>query len=134
MKYLKKCRRLRKMATAGSNSLTIIGGLGILLLVLSQLIHLNQFEPIALIGQFMSLLGFAAVFFVAFITMVSNKSRDAFMLLMFLGSGGIVFGYLAQIARDQINDKPPVIHLAGIMLAAGIIMFINRAYYEDIRS
>lgn len=128
MAYIQRCRRLRKLATIWDNSLLVIAGFGVLFLCLTQVLDMEQFPYVAIIGQLMSIVTFAAVWFFSFMLIISKKAATIFMLAICLGSAGIVFGYLAQMSLNQIYDKPPIIHLAGTMLGAGLISLINKNY------
>ena len=67
--------------------------------------------------------------------MLRGNGRTINVLLIMLGSGGVVFGLISQIMLDQIGEKPPTLNMAGVMLAIGVLNCLNSRYYDtDTRS
>lgn len=67
--------------------------------------------------------------------MLRGNGRTINVLLIMLGSGGVVFGLISQIMLDQIGEKPPTLNMAGVMLTIEVLNYLNSRYYDtDTRS
>ena len=129
---MRKCQRIQKIAKIWDNSLTVIGILGVLVLLLSYFLTNNK--AILLFGQILVALSFCVVCFFSWMILL-RKEGGTMMLLIFLGSGGTIFGLISQIMLDQVSTKPPTLNMAGVLFAIGVIIMLNKKYnVQDIRS
>lgn len=128
-KEIKRCRQLNKVSQIWTNSLTVVGILGVLVLLLSYFINSSE---ILLFGQILAALSFCVVAFFAWMILL-RKQGGTMVMLILLGSGGTVFGLIAQIMLNQVGAKPPTLNMAGVLLAIGIITLLNKKYGENTR-
>ena len=132
-KEMKRCQRMKKISQIWSSSLVVVAVLGILVLLLSYFLPTNS--DILLFGQMLTIVAYFALFFFSYMLMLRGNGRTINVLLIMLGSGGVVFGLISQIMLDQIGEKPPTLNMAGVMLAIGVLNCLNSRYYDtDTRS
>ena len=132
-KEMKRCQRMKKISQIWSSSLVVVAVLGVLVLLLSYFLPTNS--DILLFGQMLTIVAYFALFFFSYMLMLRGNGRTINVLLIMLGSGGVVFGLISQIMLDQIGEKPPTLNMAGVMLAIGVLNCLNSRYYDtDTRS
>lgn len=121
-----KCKRLKKLSSIWNSSLTVVGTLGILVLILSYFLTKNV--EILMFGQILATVSFAVLFFFCYMLMLRGCGRNVMVLLIMLGSGGKVFGFISQIMTDQIIEKPPILNMAAVIISIGVITLLNKTY------
>ena len=124
---------MKKISQIWSSSLVVVAVLGVLVLLLSYFLPTNS--DILLFGQMLTIVAYFALFFFSYMLMLRGNGRTIDVLLIMLGSGGVVFGLISQIMLDQIGGKGPTLNMAGVMLAIGVLNCLNSGYYDtDTRS
>lgn len=132
-KEMKRCQRMKKISQIWSSSLVVVAVLGVLVLLLSYFLPTNS--DILLFGQMLTIVAYFALCFFSYMLMLRGNGRTINVLLIMLGSGGVVFGLISQIMLNQIGEKPPTLNMAGVMLAMGVLNCLNSKYYDtDTRS
>lgn len=126
MKKYRRIIQLRKLTEIWNNSLVIIGLLGVMVLFLAYFVQRN--ETLLMFGQMLFITAHAALCFFCYMLILRGCGRTTSVLLIMLGSAGLVFGAASQIMLDQVYLKPPVINVAGTMLAIGAITLLNKFY------
>ena len=120
---MKKYQKMSKTMKILSNSLTIIGVLGLLLLILSYFIR-DNFNVIVF-TQILSCISMATLFTISFFLNIQKKHMSIATVLIFLGSGGLLFSYLHELFSDNIMNKPITYNIASVLLSLGVITYIN---------
>lgn len=106
-----------------TSSLTIVGILGILLLLVSFVITDNFY--LSIFTQFLAIISMSVLFLVTFFSIKKDASISVSMLLLFMGSGGRLITLIKELFLDQIMDKPVLYNVTSVLIALGIISFIN---------
>lgn len=124
---------MKRISQIWSSSLVVVAVLGVLVLLLSYFLPTNS--DILLFGQMLTIVAYFALCFFSYMLMLRGNGRTINVLLIMLGSGGVVFGLISQIMLNQIGEKPPTLNMAGVMLAMGVLNCLNSKYYDtDTRS
>lgn len=118
-------KRAREM---WNNSLTIIGFLGILVLIISC--FLRKTETVMLFTQILAIVAMASVAFFCMILYVSCDVQHNEILMIGLGAFGTIVGYVTQIMNNQLMNKPAINNLAATFLCIGVIILLNKNYKD----
>lgn len=125
---MKNCRKASRTAQIASHSLTIVGMLGISLLIFSYFVSGNP--AIYLFSQLMVTLSFALIFFLCWVLLVNKKGRTTGIVLLFIGSAGRLMEYLSDLWAASIVEKPAVSYISGFIIAIACISILNKEFFS----
>lgn len=123
---------MKKVGNSFGNSLVIVGVLGALLLLFSNFVKGNLY--LLMFSQITSTVSVSFMFVIIFYVILKKEDRSLAYVLLFIGSGGLVFNNISEIMLDNFSEKSNLVNMAEILISLGVINLINSKFKKDEQS
>lgn len=82
-------------------------------------------------SQITSTVSASFLFVIVFYIILIKEHRSLAYVLLFLGSGGLVFNNISEIMLDNFADKSNLLNITEILICLGVINLINSIFKKN---